>query len=1092
MPSPQKIKKKIRVTLKKKLKTFPSSKNISEEDLKISPDLPIMPTPTSSPLKTYNEDFIKILGELKEIQTGLGEHFRATAYSKAEEELIKYGKPIYSVDQIKSLPHIGKTIIEKLTEFVNTGKLNAIEKERNNPILVLTKIHGVGPKKAQELIDKGITTIDTLRQNEKLLNAKQKIGLKYYEAINTRIPRSEIELYKQMLESNFKQVAPPGSSFEIVGSYRRGAENSGDIDIIITNKDNNISAYSKFLDDLIKKNIVIEVLSRGSTKSLTIAKLPDHPNAIPRRLDFLYTPPSEYAFALLYFTGSKYFNVVMRQHALDMGLSLNEHGLSKVVKGKKSQPLTNYFPDEESIFEFLNLVYKNPSERKNAQSIQIIGSESIPLTKKEEIQKDPSHKDLSDKDLSDKDLSHKDLSDKDQSDKDLSHKDQSDKDQSPVQKTKLKIKVKKTTLKKKPVETISNLDLFLKEGISGLKKLSEAELTELFKTANQEYHCKSTPILTDNQYDILREYILEKYPHNKPAQEGHADCVINIEKNKVELPYELWSMDKIKPDTAAIQKWIKKYKGPYTLSAKLDGMSALYVTEGDIPKLYTRGKGKIGHDISYFIPYLKLPNDPNIAIRGELIISKENFKKYESQKNKSNKEIANARNLVAGIINQKSVDTKKIKDVNFIAYEVINPILKPSDQMIKLESLNVDTVINKTINKIDNEILSKNLVDWRKNYKYEIDGVIVVNDEIYPRPKGNPEYAFAFKMVLSDQKAEAKVLDILWTPTKDGYLAPRVQIEPIKLRGSTFNFVTGKNAEFIQANKIGMGAIIELVKAGDVIPEIKSVIVPAPEPLFPSEPYEWNDTHKEIILINKEDSNEVLERNIVTFFKALEVEGLGPGNIHRIIEAGYRSVPAILSMTMTDFLKVDGFKKKLAEKIYNNIQLQIQKASLVDLMVGSNIWGRNFGAKRFEIIIKALPDILTSSESNDIKMKKLVKVDGIAQKTASQFVEYIPNFIKFLQEANLQNKLNFIETSQEDIQDHELNNKKIVTTGFRFDKQMIEKLSKIGVKIQDTINKQTDILIVKDEDEDSGKVTTAKEKGILIMTKNEFLKKYKL
>jgi hypothetical protein len=156
MSSPEKLKKKIKVTLKKKLKTFPSPKKISEEDLKISPEITIMPTTTtSSPQKSYNEDFIKILGELKEIQTDLGEHFRATAYSRAEEELIKYGKPIYSVDQIKSLPHIGKTIIEKLNEFVNTGKLNAIEKEKNNPILVLTKIHGVGPKKAQELIDKG-------------------------------------------------------------------------------------------------------------------------------------------------------------------------------------------------------------------------------------------------------------------------------------------------------------------------------------------------------------------------------------------------------------------------------------------------------------------------------------------------------------------------------------------------------------------------------------------------------------------------------------------------------------------------------------------------------------------------------------------------------------------------------------------------------------------------------------------------------------------------------------------------------------------------------------------------------------------------
>ena len=1055
-PDKNKIKKKIKVTLKKKLKTFDPSQKISMEDLKIIPDSSIMSTSdNSSPQKSYNQDFIKILGELKEIQTSLGEHFRATAYSKAEEELIKYDKPIYSVDQIKSLPHIGKTIIEKLNEFVSTGKLNAIEKEKNNPILILTKVYGIGPKKAQELIDKGITSIEQLKQNEKLLNAKQIIGLKYYQDIIKRIPRSEIESYKKMLESNFNQVAPPGSSFEIVGSYRRGAENSGDIDIIITNKDNNIAAYQKFLDDLIKKNIVIEVLSRGTTKSLTIAKLPNDPSAIPRRLDFLYTPPSEYAFALLYFTGSKYFNVVMRQHALDLGFSLNEHGLSKVVKGKKNEPLSNYFPDEQSIFEFLNLVYKPPSERRNAQSIQIIGSELV-SKKNDNIP--------------------------------------SSQEKSSLKDTKLTIQIKKkTTLKKKPIQINSNLDLFLKEGISGLKKLSESDLTEIFKMANQEYHCNSKPILTDNQYDILREYILEKYPQNKAAKEGHADCLINIEKNKVELPYELWSMDKIKPDTGAIQKWIKKYQGPYTISAKLDGMSALYTTEGGTAKLFTRGNGKIGHDISYFIPYLNLPNESNIAIRGELIISKENFKKYQFQKNKSNKEIANARNLVAGIINQKSVDTKKIKDVDFVAYEVINPILKPSDQMVKLQSLNIDTVINKTIPKIDNEILSKSLVDWRETYKYEIDGVIVVNDEIYPRPKGNPEYAFAFKMVLSDQRAEAKVLDILWTPTKDGYLAPRVQIEPIKLRGSTINFVTGKNAEFIQVNKIGIGAIIELVKAGDVIPEIKSVIVPAPEPLFPSEPYEWNETHKEIILINKEDSNQVLERNIVTFFKALEVEGLGPGNIHRIIESGFRSVPAILSMTISDFFKVEGFKKKLAEKIYNNIHLQIQKATLVDLMVGSNIWGRNFGAKRFEIIINSLPDILTSFESKDHKIKNLVKVDGIAEKTATQFVEHIPNFLKFLHEANLENKLTNIYISKQiPIKEHELNNKKIVTTGFRFDKQMLEKLSLIGVKIQDTINKQTDMLIIKDKDEDSGKVILAKEKGINIITKNEFLEKYKI
>ena len=257
-----------------------------------------------------------------------------------------------------------------------------------------------------------------------------------------------------------------------------------------------------------------------------------------------------------------------------------------------------------------------------------------------------------------------------------------------------------------------------------------------------------------------------------------------------------------------------------------------------------------------------------------------------------------------------------MKDIDFVAYEVISPSLLPTEQIELLKSLNIDKVINITEKEINNEILSKILIEWRENYKYEIDGIICINNEIYPRPKGNPDYAFAFKMVLSDQIAEAKVIDILWSPTKDGYLSPRVQIEPIKLRGSTINFVTGKNAKFIEDNKIGIGAIIKLVKAGDVIPEIASVITPAPEALFPNEPYIWNESHIEIMLKNKEDDERVLEKNIETFFKILEVDGLGPGLVNKIVKAGYRSVPAILAMTQEDFLKI--FKNKSKKFRYQN------------------------------------------------------------------------------------------------------------------------------------------------------------------------------
>ena len=136
----------------------------------------------------------------------------------------------------------------------------------------------------------------------------------------------------------------------------------------------------------------------------------------------------------------------------------------------------------------------------------------------------------------------------------------------------------------------------------------------------------------------------------------------------------MWSMDKIKPDTGYLSKWEVKYTGPYVLSCKLDGVSGLF--SGG--KLYTRGNGLIGQDVSHLIPYLKLPNNSDVVIRGEFIISKSVFtSKYA-------KDFSNARNFVAGVVNSKTVDISKVNDMRFVAYEVIKPELKPSKQMESL------------------------------------------------------------------------------------------------------------------------------------------------------------------------------------------------------------------------------------------------------------------------------------------------------------------------------------------------------------------------------------------------------------------------
>ena len=1017
--------------MKKKIDLKKSTEKVTEANMKNNNE------------KSYNEEFIKIMEELADIMSRQGEPFKARAYKKASESIMAYNEPIYNAKQIENLPGIGKTIVEKLNEYEKTGTLKILERERKNPLNTFTNIYGIGPKKAKQLIESGIDTLEKLRENETKLNDTQKIGLKYYDDLLKRIPRDEIELYKKKIEEIFKEVVPEKSKFDIVGSYRRGAKSSGDIDIIITNDDDNKKTFDILLDKMVKEKIVVEVLTRGKTKSLTIGQLEDK---TPRRLDFLYTSPDEYAFATLYFTGSKAFNTVMRLRALKLGYTLNEHGLSEYKSGKKGNKIDFVPKNEEEIFTFLKMKYKEPKDRIDARSVEPINEDVSLNTSLKTTPNAPPNTPF---------------------------------DSPP----KTPPKPTKKTLKNK-ITYKTNIKEFKENGIDALHLLTEKELSEIIKKTTAAYY-NEKPLMTDNQYDIIKEYIEEKYPNNEAIKEIGAP----VEKNKAKLPYNMPSMDKIKPDTKALDKWKETYKGSYVLSAKLDGISGLYTTEDKKPKLYTRGDGTIGQDISHLIPYLKLPDTKDVTIRGELIIKKSKFiEKYKG-------EYANPRNMVAGVTNKKKIDASQILDIDFVAYEVIKPALKPSDQMKFLEKNDetVITVINHMEEDITNELLSTFLVDWRENYAYEIDGIIVTNDKIYDRDNKNPDHAFAFKMVLSDQVAEVKVLNVLWTPSKDGYLKPRIQVEPVTLSGVKIEYATAFNASFVEDNKIGVGALVKLVRSGDVIPHIMDVIEPAEQAKMPDMPYKWNETHVDIMLENPSDDKIVIEKNITGFFKGLEVDGMGPGNVKKLIKAGYDSVAKIIAMEISDFLKVEGFKQKKSDKIYTSIHDKINKASLSELMAVSNIFGRGFGIRRIDPILKAYPNILISSESQDAKIEKLLKIKGIEKKTAKKFVEHIEKFIEFMNKAKLEDKLSEIETKTPEKIDESnpLYGKSIVITGFR-DKVLTEELEKRGAKLSSAISKNTFLVIVKDLDDITGKIEKAKEKGIPIKQVEIFKQEYNL
>ena len=632
---------------------------------------------------------------------------------------------------------------------------------------------------------------------------------------------------------------------------------------------------------------------------------------------------------------------------------------------------------------------------------------------------------------------------------------------------------------------------FRGEGIDILDTLNESQLVEWLEAAGDAYYNTKTAIMSDNEYDIIKEYMEVKYPTNEVLNNIGA----NVTKNKVELPYKMASMDKIKPDTNALVTWRQKYKGPYVLSCKLDGVSGLYTTEGGVPKLYTRGNGTIGQDVSHLLSVLKLPLEKNSVVRGELIMPRVVFEeKYKSK-------FANPRNLVSGIVNSKTID-EKTSDLHFVAYEVIRPSLRPSEQLQTLIDLGHEVVQHKSVDALTNEKLSELLMDWRTNYEYEIDGVIVTDDNIYLRKDGNPDHAFAFKMVISDQVAEAKVVDVIWTPSKSGYLKPRVRIEPVRLGGVTIEYATGFNGKFIESNKIGVGAVIQIIRSGDVIPYIKSVTVQAEMAKMPNVSYHWTETNVDIVLDNMEDDETVQAKNITDFFTGLEVDGLGGGNVKKIMNAGYTTVPAILKMTKDDYAKVDGFKTKMVNKIYDGIQAQVEKASLITIMAASNKFGRGIGPRKIQPIMTAYPQILTSPETTDRKIEMLQTIDGIGKENAKSFATNIPVFLEFMKECELIHKITNAATAKTTdnadapaqaaiVHDetHPLYGKHVVMTKVR-DAEIIDYLKKMGGELDDNMSKKTFVLIVKSLDDVSNKTKKAVAENIPIMTPEMFKKEY--
>lgn len=647
--------------------------------------------------------------------------------------------------------------------------------------------------------------------------------------------------------------------------------------------------------------------------------------------------------------------------------------------------------------------------------------------------------------------------------------------------------------------------------LAQLRALSNDQLGEWLVKAAHVYYREEEPIMTDALFDAMKDMLTKRDPKHPALKKishatvDHTDAAPN--KAKVQLPYTMWSLDKVKPVPAVLARFVKKYPGDCVASDKLDGISALYyIKAGKPPALYTRGDGIIGQDISHMLAHMR--NVPalgagagaasHMAVRCELLLTKKN---WETISNLG----SNPRNVVAGTINAKTPNLQIARLIDMVAYEFIAPAgLVPSEQMARLADLGFTTVHNQLLGAADMTVdaLSARLLERKAASPYEIDGVVVVHNAVHRRKgDGNPDYAFAFKSLVTQQRAEVTISEVEWNISKDRFAKPLAKFAKVALNGVEIKQATLFNAAFVEANKVGPGSRVIIIRAGDVIPHILEVLSPSSSgaPAMPAFAYTWNETHVDILVDGDGDDaavrDQVALKELINFFDKVDVAGVSEGLITKLYGAGYKTVRAVADVTVADLLKLDGVKDKMAAKVAGAVHDAMAALTPMKVLVASNAFGRGFGERRFKLIMDHVPAAFVRGAQPAVA--DLTAIDGIEVKTATAFLEGLPRFWKFVDDNGLGGVFAAAAAAQPApaspasapvlaaAPPQTFADKAVVFTGFR-DTDLEAAIVARGGRVATSVSGKTSFLVIKDASQKkSGKVEKAEALGVSVITRDE-------
>lgn len=654
-----------------------------------------------------------------------------------------------------------------------------------------------------------------------------------------------------------------------------------------------------------------------------------------------------------------------------------------------------------------------------------------------------------------------------------------------------------------------------KQGTGYLNNFSESELTNVILDASDAYYNSSSgAIMSDELFDYLLGYMQSKYPYNKTIKHLVRAEIPNGYDAAV-LPYSMPSIAKILDDEKALQRWLKKMNvsakttaslpstvAAFTVSCKLDGASVIYSNESGAPMLYSHGGGIKAITKNQFIPYLIPPHILSLvepfSIRGEIIISNANFNARWSSTYKA------PRNMISAVVNSDDVHPAlQSGDIVLVAHELYVPLLCKQKQYERLHELKYPHIVEHyNTNIIDIAEMREKTLHWRYSGEYASDGSVIVSNAVSSRiikegqQSAKPlSYAIAFKMTSADQIATVTITNIELNPSKDGYVIPRATYSPVVIGGQTYTHANVGNMRNLVDNGIWIGAIVEIKRCGDVIPNVINVKTPV-EPELPDWA-EWIPTRDGKPPVNMRVksgaitrySSAVEKKLLVKFFEELDVPGMREKTIDTLYDVGgFKTIKDFIVMRPADLLEIEGFGKKKADTICNGIRDAIQRVSLQQLMSASNLFGRGLGLETIEKIYS----YWGLGEPSATAIEEICQsVPSIGVITATKYLDGIKPFLHWLKINGLEHKLYepAITATATNTNSSKSLNLNIVWTGTR-NPTLMKQIENAGCTFAKTVSKKTDVVINGGGGKNDDKLDKIRAMGIPILTPEEFINQH--